>query len=94
MFGVPTATCDRATSFSARFISGYDVGNSICKLTRWERNTVYGLLAVVPAWLPSDTPHATNSSDALILSASEAAASKYSHSAINPQAVQDQKPDV
>ena len=41
MFGVPTATCDRATPSSTRLVSGYDVGNSMWELTRWECNTVF-----------------------------------------------------
>ena len=48
LFGLPMATCDHSTSFSARLISGYDVGNSICNLTRWECNTGYSSPAIVP----------------------------------------------
>ena len=75
LFGVPAATCDRATPFNARLISGDDVGNSIRKLMRWKCSTADSSLAIVPASLPSDANHATNSSNSCILSVSETAAS-------------------
>ena len=63
LFGVPAATCDRSTPFNARLISGEDVGNSICKLTRWNCNTAEFFPAIAPAWLPSNARNATKSSN-------------------------------
>ena len=90
MFGVPTATCDRATPFSTRSISVYDVGNSMRGLKRWECNTVLSLPANSTGLIALQYTHATNSSNALILSILETSASTPPNSAINtPKAMQD-----